>query len=72
MKEQLITFFERTEHRMDLPNTSREYKKIFVDQCFGAVEFACQLLNDWEAEAEIIDLWNNEWRDRLEAKAYNL
>ena len=29
-------------------------------------------LNDWELEDELVCLWNDEWRKRLEDKVYGV
>lgn len=49
---------------------SLEYRKIYLSQAFGALNFAASVLNDWDKEAELIELWNNEWKKRLEDKTY--
>ena len=69
MKEQMIKYWERKE-RAITNEASLEYRKIHFSQAFGALEFAMETLNDWDAEAELIDLWNDEWRKRLEDKVY--
>lgn len=69
VKEKLIKYWERKERSME---QYPEGKKNLFGQCFGALEFAMAEINDWDAENELIDLWNNEWRPRLEAKVYDL
>ena len=69
MKEKLIKYWERKEQSIE---QYPEGAKNFFAQAFGALEFAMAEVNDWDAEAELIDLWNNEWKDRLEAKVYGL
>ena len=44
-------------------------KKVFLDHCFGALDFAMQLTNDIDKEDELVELWH-EWRPRLEEKVY--
>lgn len=68
MKNELITYFERKLHQMDYVDSCDRPK--FLSQAFGALEFACGQVNDWGKETELIDLWNNEWRVKLESKAY--
>jgi hypothetical protein len=65
MQEQLIKYFERQERYMD----HGQDKKVFLDHCFGALDFAMQLTNDIDKEDELIELWH-EWRPRLEEKVY--
>ena len=68
MKEKLIKLWERKERCIEAaPYFDR---KIFFSQAFGALEFAMETLNDWDEEAELIALWNNEWKARLEEKVY--
>jgi hypothetical protein len=71
MKEKLIKLWERKE-RYIVNTTQREEKKILFSQAFGALEFAMEMLDNWDKEAELIDLWNNEWKARLEAKVYEM
>ena len=67
MKEKLIAYFNRLMHYMDLnPDGCTAY----FGQAFGALEFACAIANDWEKEDELINLWNNEWKPKFEAKVY--
>ena len=69
MKEKLIKYWERKERQMEL---RPESKTAFFHQAFGALDFAMETINSWDEEAELIDLWNNEWKARLEAKAYEM
>lgn len=69
MKEKLIKYWERKERQME---QSPEGKTAFFHQTFGALDFAMETINNWDEEAELIDLWNNEWKARLEAKAYEM
>lgn len=71
MKEKLIKYWERKE-RYIMNATRREEKQINLSQAFGALEFAMEMLDNWDTEAELIDLWNNEWKVRLEAKVYEM
>ena len=69
MKEKLIKYWERKE-RYIINATRREEKQIHLSQAFGALEFAMEMLDNWDTEAELIDLWNNKWKTRLEEKVY--
>ena len=71
MKEKLIRYWERKE-RYIINETQFENRRILFSQAFGALEFAMEMLNDWDKEAELIDLWNDEWRQRLEDKVYEI
>ncbi len=71
MKEKLIKYWERKE-RYIINATRYEEKQINLSQAFGALEFAMEMLDNWDTEAELIDLWNNEWKARLEAKVYEM
>lgn len=71
MKEKLINIWERKERY--IKDAPRYFDRmIFFAQAFGALEMATAILNDADAEAELVDLWNNEWRERLEAKVYEV
>ena len=67
MKEQMIKYWERKERQIE---RYPEGGATFLGQAFGALEFAMEMLNDWDKEAELIDLWNNEWKLRWEEKVY--
>ena len=67
MKDKLIKYWERKERQMD---TLPEGKVAFFTQAFGALDFAMESVDNWEEEAELVDLWNNEWKARLEGKIY--
>ena len=69
MKEKLIAYWERKE-RMIVEHP--EGAKNFFAHAFGALEFAMAELNDWELEDELVRLWNDEWRKRLEDKVYGV
>lgn len=69
MKEKLIKYWERKERQME---QYPEGKTAFLSQAFGALDFSMEMLNDWDKEAELIDLWNNEWKLRLEEKVYEV
>jgi hypothetical protein len=69
MKEKLIKLWERKERYIE-DATELADRKTFFSQAFGALEMALVMIDDWEREDELIDLWNNEWRERLEKKVY--
>lgn len=68
MKEQLIQLWERKER--NIKQAPRYFDRmIFFAQAFGALEMAMFTADN---EQELIDLWNNEWRKRLEDKVYEM
>ena len=67
MKEKLIAYFNRQMHHMDINPSGRN---IYFDHAFGALELACMALDNWDEESELIDLWNDEWKPKFEAKVY--
>jgi hypothetical protein len=69
MKEKLIKYWERKERQM---KQSPEFKATFLSQAFGALEFAMETMNNWDDEFELIKLWNDEWKPRLEAIVYEM
>lgn len=69
MKTKLITYFERQESYIFQADSIIERVSL-LHNCFGALDFAMSLLDDTDAEAELIELWESEWRSRLEAKVY--
>lgn len=69
MKEKLIRFLGRKEYYIEQADNLAS-KKIFFAQAFGGLEMAMDILDNVEAENELIDLWNNEWKPRLEEKVY--
>lgn len=71
MKEKLIQLWERKE-RYIINATELENRKILFSQAFGALEMAMAMVDNWDAEAELIDLWSNEWKERLEEKVYEV
>lgn len=71
MKEKLINYWERKERYIE-GATELADRKAFFSQAFGALEMATTMTDNWDAEAELINLWNNEWRERLEAKVYEV
>ena len=71
MKEKLIKYWERKERY--IKDAPRYFDRIvFFAQAFGALEMAMAEADNWEQEAELIDLWNNEWKARLEEKVYEV
>jgi hypothetical protein len=71
MKEQLIKYWERKE-RYIINETHLENRRTLFSQAFGALEMAMEMLDNWDAEDELIALWNDEWRTRLEEKVYEV
>lgn len=71
MKEKLITLWERKERYIENATDVAD-RKVFFSQAFGALEMAMAVLDNWDAEAELITLWNDEWRARLEEKVYEV
>lgn len=69
MKEKLIKLWERKENYIETA-TELADRKTFFSQAFGALEMAMAMADDWEQEDELIALWVNEWRARLEEKVY--
>ena len=69
MKEKLIKYWARKKRQME---QSPEYKTVFLSQAFGALEFAMETLDNWDGEDELINLWNDEWKPRLEAIVYEM
>lgn len=68
MKEQLIQFFKRSLYLMDYMDSTKG-RQIYLDQSFGALTFALQMANNWDAEHELIILWD-EWKPILEEKVW--
>jgi len=71
MKEKLIRLWERKE-RYIINEFLLENRKILFSQAFGALEFAMEMLDNWDEESKLIDLWENEWKARLEDKIYEV
>ena len=71
MKAKLIRIWECKEDYIKRATNLDDRKAIF-SQAFGAVEMAMAILDDWDAEDELIALWNDEWRARLEAFVYEM
>ena len=71
MVEQLIKFFEEKENDMRKLDFDRNIRKIFFDQCFGALEFVNRVTHG-EHEAELAELWQNNWYDKLLTIVYGL
>ena len=71
MKEKLIKLWERKE-RYIINETQLENRRILFSQAFGALEMALEMLDNWDGEDELITLWNDEWKARLEEKVYEV
>lgn len=71
MVEQLIKFFEEKERDMRKPDFDQKTRKIFFDQCFGALEFVNRATNG-KHEDELVNLWLNNWYDKLLNIVYEL
>ena len=71
MKEKLIQLWERKERYME-DQPVQAVRAAFFHQAFGALEMALAISDDWEKEAELIELWDNEWKVRLEKKVYEV
>jgi hypothetical protein len=69
MKEKLIKLWERKERYIE-DATDLADRKTFFSQAFGALEMALAMIDNWEQEDELITLWNDEWKARLEEKVY--
>ena len=69
MKEKLIKLWERKERYIEVAIELRT-RETFFSQAFGALEMALAILDNWEQEDELIALWNDEWKARLEEKVY--
>lgn len=71
MKEKLIKTWERKEQY--IKDAPRYFDRIvFFAQAFGALEMALAVLDNEEREDELIALWNDEWKARLEEKVYEV
>ena len=71
MKEKLIKLWERKEGYIE-NFTELKFRETFLSQAFGALEMAMAMADNWEQEAELVNLWNDEWKARLEAKVYEM
>ena len=71
MKDRLIRLWERKERYIE-QSDNFESRKIFFSQAFGALEMVMDILDNVEAENELVDLWNEEWKHRLENKVYEV
>ena len=71
MKEKLIKLWERKECYIE-DFTELKFRVTFFHQAFGALEMAMAMADNWEQEAELVNLWDNEWKARLEAKVYEV
>ena len=69
MKEKIINCWERFDRQMDHVTTLSEKTSLF-NQAFGALQFAMELLNNWDTEDELIQLWENKWKPHFENKVW--
>ena len=72
MKEKIIAFIEQRLEYTDKLDTIRE-KLSVMDQCFGVVAFAYDLLIAEEKREQAIQiekLWNEIYKPRFEEKIY--
>ena len=67
MKEKLIKYWERKEHQMDI---FPKRKDVYFAHAFGALDFAMDAVNNLNEETEMMELWESEWKARLEGKIY--
>ncbi len=68
MKETTIAYIEsRINHAKSFPG-NLEMGRLFENQAFGALELFCQCVykDDPEAEQEMVNRWNDEWRMEFE------
>ena len=73
MKEKIIAFIEQRLEYTDKLDTIRE-KLSVMDQCFGVVAFAYDLLIAEEKREQVIQiekLWNEIYEPRFEEKIYS-
>lgn len=71
MKEKLISLWERKERY--IKNAPRYFDRLtFFAQAFGALEMAMAMVDNREQEDELIALWNDGWKVRLEEKIYEM
>lgn len=69
MKEKLIKIWECKERY--IKDAPRHFDRVvFFAQAFGALEMAMAMADDVDTEAELIDLWSDEWQARFEEKVY--
>ena len=71
MKEKLIKLWERKERYIE-DAIELVDRKTFFSQAFGALEMALAMIDNWEQEDELITLWNDEWKAKLEGKVYEV
>ena len=69
MKEKLIRLWEQKERYIRESN-NLDTRKVFFAQAFGALEMMMIIADDWGKADEMVKLWENEWRDRLEVLVY--
>lgn len=72
MKEKLIKFWQR-QLDMIIREESLDARKIFFSQAFGGLTLAMMFCGeDYKKADELADLWNDEWKARLEGKVYEV
>ena len=72
MMETLIKCFEKYLSMMSVEKDWR-VRKSFYDQAFGALTLAIQMCgSDWDEANKYVEMWNDEWKERLEAKVYEM
>ena len=70
MKVKLIMFWQR-QLDMIIREESLAARKTFFSQAFGGLMFAMMFCGeDYKKADELADLWNYEWRERLEEEVY--
>ena len=72
MMETLIKCFEKYLSMMSVEKDWR-VRKSFYDQAFGALTLAIQMCgSDWDEADKYVEMWNDEWKERLEEKVYEM
>lgn len=72
MMKTLIKCFEKYLSMMSVEKDWR-VRKSFYDQAFGALTLAIQMCgSDWDEADKYVEMWNNEWKERLEEKVYEV
>lgn len=70
MKEKLIKFWKR-QLDMIIREEDLDARKTFFSQAFGRLSLAMMLCGeDFKKADELADLWDYEWRERLEEEVY--
>lgn len=71
MINRLRVYFEQQERYMERFVTQQS-RHIFLNHAFGALEFVIQNTPDEDVQTDLVRLWEEEWRPRLEAKVYGV